>query len=215
MQIRRSLLALSLLSLIAAAPLRCAPLRCAGLVAPGLAYPDANGGWHGAELAACDQWAARLHREPAHFSPILQASDAPKSTGAADLVFLPAGAVPPGFRVRSMLADDYDALLVPVASPARRAADLAGRPICVEPGSAEESALAAFFTAHHLRLREFVFQEVDEMRDAYLAGRCSAIVSPVSLLAGLRGNARPADRILPDHLGRNPIMIATSPALRD
>ena len=192
-----------------------APLHCAGVVAPGLAYPDAMGVWRGAELSACRQWALRLHRSPAQFTPILQASDAPRSTREADVLFLPQNAIAPPFQPRAILAQDDEALLVPAASLAHHTNDLVGQPICVEPGSAESLALEQYFASHHLRLREFVFQEVDEMHDAYLAGRCAAIASPVSLLVGLRGNADVADRILPEHLSANPIMVAVSPALKD
>lgn len=193
-----------------------APLACAGVALPGLAYPDAAGVWQGAELDYCAHLAAQLHRAPAHFTPVLQATDTPRGRDA-DVLFVPRGVVPPGFHERGVLADDYEAILVPAASPARAVADLAGHPICVEPGSPEEAALADYFAAHHWRLEEFVFQEVDEMHDAYLAGRCDGIVSTVSLLTGLRGNAdgHQADRILPQHLGSNPIVVAVRNGLED
>lgn len=206
MKLRHVLIALLTVPLLGAAP-----LNCAGVVAPGLAYPDPTGRWMGAELTLCDRLAAHLHRSSTRFTPILQSSDAPPPLDGDDVLFLPQQAVPKGFRAGPLLTDDYEAILVPASSRARSAADLAGRPICVEPGSPEEQALAAYFGAHHWTLQEFVFQEVDEMHDAYLAGRCEAIVSPVSLLVGLRGNAdggHQADRILPDHLGANPIVIA-------
>ncbi len=192
-----------------------APLACAGVALPGLAYPDAAGVWKGAELGYCTQLATRLKRLPAHFTPVLQATDAP---GGNDVLFVPRGVLPPGFHERSQLADDYEAILVPAASAARSVEDLAGHPVCVEPGSPDEAAVTAYFASRHLRLEEFVFQEVDEMHDAYLAGRCDGIVSSVSLLTGLRGNAEgdhQADRILPQHLGANPIVVATKNGLED
>ena len=203
-----------LIILLLALPLMAAaPLRCAGVTSPGLAYPAASGQWIGSELDLCHRAAAALGRS-ASFTPILMSADR-TSAGGADLLFVPAATVPAGFRRQRLLADDYLAILVPAGSDVRSAAGLAGQPICIEPGSAEDAALVGYFKAHHWRLNEFVFQEVDEMHDAYMAGRCDGIVGAVSLLRGLRGNAGNrhfGDRILPDHLAANPIVIATRAA---
>ena len=115
-------------------------------------------------------------------------------------------------RLRACLAVLLAALALAAAPPVWRAADLAGAEICVEPGSPEDFNLVDYFARHKIPLREFVFQETDEMHDAYVAGRCDAITARKSLLIGLRANEegpRREDRILPDNLGDNPIRAAT------
>jgi general L-amino acid transport system substrate-binding protein len=181
---------------------------CGGAVAPGLAYPDANGIWAGREITLCKALAASLHTTPV-FTPVLQDSDTPPPTTAPGAIFLPQGDIPAGYTAGPVIYDDYQAIMVPAGSPARSARDLAGAEICVEPGSPEDFNLTDYFAAHHLRLSEFVFQETDEMHDAYVAGRCDAITARKSLLIGLRANEDRADIILPDNLGDNPIRLAT------
>jgi hypothetical protein len=190
-------------------------LPCGGTVAPGLAYPDVAGHWRGTELRLCHRLAA-ADREAFTFTPVLQDSDTPPPTTAPSALFLPAGDIPAGYTPGPVIFDDYQALMVPAGSPVRRVADLAGREICVEPGSPEDFNLTDYFAAHHIKLEEFIFQETDELHDAYVAGRCDAITARRSLLMGLRANeegARRQDRILAADLGSNPIRLATPAAL--
>jgi general L-amino acid transport system substrate-binding protein len=203
---KKEVLAFTFLALPAHASL----LICGGVVAPGLAYPDQSGAWHGVEIDICGKVAARLHARPV-FTPILQDSDTPPATSRS-ILFAPAGDIPAGYQPGQVIFNDTQALMVPVWSTARSAKDLADAEICVEPGSPEDFNLTGYFAAQKIPLREFVFQETDEMHDAYVAGRCDAITARISLLRGLRANedgARANDHILPDDLGDNPVRVAT------
>jgi len=194
----------------AAAPAVPAPLACFGIVSPGLAYPDVGGVWHGLEIDLCQAIARRADMAPV-FTPVLQDSDVPPAAPHS-VAFLPQGDIPAGYAPGPVIFNDNQALMVPAGSPARDAGELANASICVEPGSPEDFNLVDYFAKHHIPLREFVFQETDEMHDAYVAGRCDAITARVSLLIGLRANedgARRNDVILPDNLGDNPIRAAT------
>jgi general L-amino acid transport system substrate-binding protein len=202
----RSLLLLT--PLFFAARVCAAPLDCAGTVAPILAYPDANGHWQGLEISLCQKLAAAQGLD-ARFTPIWQDSDIPPKVA---VLFAPQRDLGAGYAAGPVIYNDYQAILVPADSHAHNAADLANAEICIEPGSPEEANLAAYFKAHHIPLHEFVFQETDEMHDAYEAGRCDAITARRSLLIGLRANAEGArqnDILLPDNLGNNPVVIAT------
>ncbi len=202
---------LALLLTLLTAPAFAAIMPCGGVVAPGLAYPDVSGNWSGLEIELCQKIAAMSGAE-AGFSPILQDSDTPPPTQGHDVVFLPTGDIPKGYTQGPVIFNDTQAIMVPAYSKARTLADLANASICVEPGSPEDFNLMAYFAAHHIPLREFVFQETDEMHDAYVAGRCDAITARKSLLMGLRANedgARKNDFILTDNLGDNPVRAAT------
>lgn len=198
--------------LLIAAPAVAAPeLTCGGAVAPGLAYPDINGQWVGLEVDLCQKLAAKFGTASI-FTPILQDTDTPPATHARSVVFLPEQDIPPGYVTGPVIYNDTQAIMVPAGSKAHSAKDLANKEICVEPGSPEDFNLVDYFAAHKIPLREFVFQETDEMRDAYTAGRCDAITARKSLLTGLRANedgARRDDVILPDNLGNNPFRAAT------
>jgi general L-amino acid transport system substrate-binding protein len=196
--------------LLTTSPAFAKPLSCFGVVAPGLAYPDVAGAWHGLEIDLCQKLGSATGVQ-AVFSPVLQDSDVPPPA-AGSVAFLPEGDIPAGYVAGPVIFDDNQALMVPAGSKARTAAGLANRFICVEPGSPEDFNLTAYFAAHKIPLREFVFQETDEMHDAYVAGRCDAITARISLLRGLRANedgARRDDVILPDNLGDNPVRVAT------
>jgi len=202
----------ALLLMFLPAPALAAPLFCAGVAAPELAYPDAKGAWQGLEISICQRVAAKLG-VAAQFTPVLQDSDIPPR---ADVLFAPQADIGPSYTLGPVIYNDYQAILVPYGSPARQAADLGQAEICVEPGSPEDDNLQAYFKAHHIKLHEFVFQEPDEMHDAYEAGRCDAITARRSLLVGLRGNAEGArqdDVLLPDDLGDNPVRVASRAGL--
>ncbi len=204
-------LGLSLLAMPAVA----AALNCGGVIAPGLAYPDPAGKWHGLEIDLCRRIAANTGTQ-ALFTPVLQDTDVPPAGGDRSVVFLPASDIPAGYAAGPVIYNDHQALMVPAGSKVRSAADLANAYICVEPGSPEDFNLVAYFHRHHIALRKFVFQETDEMRDAYLARRCDAITARISLLSGLRANADgdgQGDVILPDNLGDNPLRAATPAGL--
>lgn len=207
---------LLLLGFIASPALAAPGLLCGGSVAPGLAYPDVNGHWQGSEISLCRSLAAKL-RQPMVFTPVLQDSDVPPAGKIPSVMFLPEGDIPAGYAPGPVIFNDAQAIMVPAGSPARHVADLANAEICVEPGSPEDFNLSAYFAARKIPLREFVFQETDEMHDAYVAGRCDAITARKSLLIGLRANedgARQDDVILPDDLGDNPIRVATPAGLQ-
>lgn len=200
-----------LLAGLPALPACAKTLPCGGVVAPGLAYPDVAGIWSGDEIDLCKKIAAADQAQPV-FTPILQDSDTPPAIDGPEILFIPAGDIPKGYIAGPDIFNDTQALMVPAGSAAKTASDLANASICVEPGSPEDFNLIAYFKAHHIALREFVFQETDEMHDAYVAGRCDAITARRSLLVGLRANedgARKDDVILPDNLGDNPVRVAT------
>jgi general L-amino acid transport system substrate-binding protein len=204
---------LSIITLLVlfAGPALAKTLPCGGVVAPGLAYPDASGIWSGLEIDLCKKIAAADQAQPV-FTPILQDSDTPPPIDGPEVLFLPAGDIPKGYAKGRVIFNDYQALMVPAGSPARNAADLAHKFVCVEPGSPEDFNLISYFKAHKIDLQEFMFQETDELHDAYVAGRCDAITARRSLLVGLRGNedgVRQDDIILPDNLGDNPVRAAT------
>ncbi len=203
--------------LLIAVPAAAHNLVCGGVVAPGLAYPDAAGQWAGLEITLCQNFAARIG-ERARFTPVLQDSDTPPATELRTAIFLPAQDIPAGYIMGPVIANDEQAIMVPAGSNIHDIAGLANAEICVEPGSPEDFHLIDYFAAHKIPLHEFVFQETDEMHDAYVAGRCDAITARRSLLVGLRANetgVRRHDVILPDDLGDNPIRVATPAGQRD
>lgn len=87
-----------------------------------------------------------------------------------------------------------------------RAQDLAGASICVVAGSTNELNLADWARVHNIRYNPVVFEQNDEARRSYLAGRCDAYSTDASQLAGLRASFPNPDEhvILPDIISKEP-----------
>jgi general L-amino acid transport system substrate-binding protein len=194
-------------------------LHCGSAIRPGLAFPDASGVWHGLNVDICRAVAAAALGPKGRvvFSAYIASRTFDRArTGQDEVSFLTAsemlaenlvGHVLPGPPVFYLATG----ALVPETSPAQHLVDLAPDNICAEPGTGPERTLTAWFAARHLPLHYFMFQESDEMLDAYLAGRCGAIVQEMPSLAGYRLNAEEAhpSRILSEPFSAVPLMIAT------
>lgn len=91
-----------------------------------------------------------------------------------------------------------------VTSPAQ----LDGATICVRPGTSTELDLADYFRAHKLRFTPVLIGGVNEVQDAFLAGRCDAFTTDASQLAGFRWRLGPdrakAYTILPQMISTGP-----------
>jgi general L-amino acid transport system substrate-binding protein len=199
-------------------------VHCAGVVRPGIAVPTVDGKrWYGIAPDVCRALAAAVFGDASRmtFRPYFEDGALAKSTiDADDVVFLTgsqlvAAANPEAatLTLGPAIVHDGLALLVPSTSTAVHASDLAGKTICVEPGTAADRALTAYFTQHAISLHEHPFQESDEMRQAYGDGKCDALAGPLSTLAGVRADpqeGRPADRILPELLADDPIFATTN-----
>jgi general L-amino acid transport system substrate-binding protein len=107
---------------------------------------------------------------------------------------------------------DGQGFLVRLSSGVQRARDLDGASICVTSGTTNELNLADWSRANNIRIRPVVFEQNDETRHAYEAGRCDAFSTDASQLAGLRSALpRPADHVvLPDIISKEPL----APAVR-
>lgn len=87
-----------------------------------------------------------------------------------------------------------------------RATQLAGASICVVAGSTNELNLADWARVNNIQYSPVVFEQNDEARRSYLAGRCDAYSTDASQLAGLRASfPAPDDHvILADIISKEP-----------
>ena len=87
-----------------------------------------------------------------------------------------------------------------------KATDLQGASICVVSGSTNELNLADWARQNRIDYRPVVFEQNDEARRSYLAGRCDAYSTDASQLAGLRSSFDAPDDhvILPDIISKEP-----------
>ncbi len=106
---------------------------------------------------------------------------------------------------------DGQGVMAPVSSGIRSLRDLAGKPICVETGTTTELNLADRMRELKVDYTPLKFQTGDQTYAAYLGGRCVAVTSDRSQLAGKRTNfSNPAEhQLLPDVLSKEPLAPAT------
>jgi general L-amino acid transport system substrate-binding protein len=99
------------------------------------------------------------------------------------------------------------AFLVKTASGIKAARDLQGATICVLPGTSTELVLADWSRSQKISYTPVVIDGMDALFKAFLAGRCDALITDDSQVAGLRylrGAAKDELTILPDRLGSEP-----------
>ncbi|HUZ90387.1 MAG TPA: hypothetical protein VMU78_00560 [Methylocella sp.] len=199
-------------------------VQCGGAERPGLAEPDLSaqsGAWRGfyveichaiaiAALGPAGRFAFHSTDTQQDFDAASQAPDAVFFLTASELIAQNlAGKLIPGPAVFY----ETHALIVKEHSAARRLEDLAGMRICFVTGSGAQRSLETFFEAKHLPFLRLAFSEADEMRDAYMAGRCDAVADESTALARLRlQDGAKADRILPQPLAVFPVMACTAVA---
>nr|WP_094590151.1 amino acid ABC transporter substrate-binding protein [Vulcanococcus limneticus] len=106
---------------------------------------------------------------------------------------------------------DGQGVMVPVASGIKALKDLAGKPICVETGTTTELNLADRMRELKAAYTPLKFQTGDQTYAAYLQGRCVAVTSDRSQLAGKRTNFPDpaAHTLLPEVLSKEPLAPAT------
>ncbi len=195
-------------------------VRCGGVSRPGLSAPGYGGAWEGLEVDVCRAVAVAVlgANGRAEFRPEVAESDMRRVSGGNDDVsFLTAseivtdhltGAVLPGPPV---FYETHGVMVHADAHPTRLP-ELEGSMICAEPGTGPERSLHAYFAAKHLPFRFSMWQESEEMVDAYSVGRCPAIAGEMTTLAALKREADAAghpSRILPDPLAVTPVLATT------
>jgi general L-amino acid transport system substrate-binding protein len=107
---------------------------------------------------------------------------------------------------------DGQGFLIPNKLGVKSAKELDGASVCVLPGTTTEQNLADYFRQNKMKMNPVVIENNAELAKAFFAGRCDALTSDASQLAGTRAVApNPADyTILPEIISKEPL----APAVR-
>ena len=90
----------------------------------------------------------------------------------------------------------------------KTAKELNGATICVQPGTSTELAIADFFRLNKLTFKPVLIQDLAEIQNTFLAGRCDAYSTDLSGLASFRfqQGAKATDFLLmPDVISKEPL----------
>ncbi len=103
---------------------------------------------------------------------------------------------------------DGTGFLVKTSAGVKSAKELDGATICVQPGTSTELAIADYFRANNLKFTPIEIQDLQEIRNAFLSGRCDAYSTDSSALAAFRfiqGDKAKDLTLLPEIISKEPL----------
>ncbi len=103
---------------------------------------------------------------------------------------------------------DGTGFLVKTAANVKSAKELDGATVCVQPGTSTELAISDYFRNNNLKFNPVNIQDVSEIQNAFLSGRCDSYSTDSSALAGFRfqQGAKASDlTLLPEIISKEPL----------
>ncbi|WP_198374462.1 amino acid ABC transporter substrate-binding protein [Neoroseomonas rubea] len=87
------------------------------------------------------------------------------------------------------------------------ARQLDGATVCVQPGTTTELNLADYFRTNRMRFTPVVIESVEEIRAAFVSGRCDAYTNDASSLASFRATQQDPNSflLLPELISKEPL----------
>ena len=191
-------------------------LRCAvntGLL--GFSAPDSQGRWGGIDADFCRAVAAAIlgDADKVQFVgtnaqnrfTVLQAGEVDMLsrnttwTSSRDATL--------GSVFTGVLFYDGQGFMVPKKLGVKSAKDLDGATICVQPGTTTELNLSDFFRSNKMTFKPVVIAELNQIEQAFFAGRCDVYTTDISGLAATRLKAANKDDyvILPVAISKEPL----------
>ncbi len=192
-------------------------LNCgiAGTVA-GFSLPDQQGIMRGIDADTCRSVAAAIFGDAGKVRFVATTSQSrftALQSGEVDMLvrnttWTLAREASLGFEFASINFYDGQGFLVKKAAGVTSAKQLDGATVCVQPGTTTELNLADYFRANRMRMTPVVIESIEEIRAAFLAGRCDAYTNDASSLASFRFTQGPnADQflLLPEIISKEPL----------
>jgi general L-amino acid transport system substrate-binding protein len=188
---------------------------------PGFAQPDSNGQWRGLDVDVCRAVAAAVFgdAEKVRYTPLTaQQRFTALQSGEVDILSRNTSwtiSRDTGLGLNFIGINYYDGqgFMVSKKRNVKSAKELTGATICLQPGTTTELNLADYFRAHKMKFKPVVIEKMEEVLNAYFAGRCDVYTTDVSgLIAGRAARSASADEhvILPETISKEPL----GPAVR-
>jgi general L-amino acid transport system substrate-binding protein len=195
-------------------------LHCSGHTgAPGFSYTDSQGDWRGLDTDVCRAIAAAIFADGSKvkFTPLTsQARLTALQSGEIDVLSrtttwtLQRDTVT-GLTFTATTFYDGQAFMVPTKLGVKSVKELNGATVCVSTGTTTELNLADYFRANGLTFKPVTFENAEETRAAYFAGRCDAYTTDFSQLASIRmlRSGDPNEHmLLPEIISKEPLGVA-------
>jgi general L-amino acid transport system substrate-binding protein len=160
----------------------------------GFALPDSAGKWRGFDVDMCRAVAAAVFGDSEKTQYVaLSAKDRFTALQSGDIDMLARNATWTLSRntklgVNFVATNFYDgqAFMVKRAANIKSANDLDGASICLISGTDTERNLADFFNSRRMKFSTISIENADNVTEAYLSGRCDALLNDGTQLAAVR-----------------------------
>jgi general L-amino acid transport system substrate-binding protein len=182
----------------------------------GFSFADSQGKWTGLDVDLCKAIAAAMFgdAEKVKFTPTtaqqrfvaLQSGEVDVITRNATQTLMRDTSL--GFNIAGVNFYDGQGFMVPTKSGIKSAKELNGATICVQPGTTTELNLADYFRANKMTFKPVLIEKLDELLQAYAAGRCDSYTTDASGLAAVRAGqlaGKGEHTILPERISKEPL----------
>lgn len=191
-------------------------LRCGvntGLL--GFSAPDSQGRWNGIDADFCRAVATAILGDPGKVQYVptnAQNRFTALQSGEVDMLsrnttWTSSRDSTLGSVFAGTLFYDGQGFMVKKAAKITRANQLNGATICVQPGTTTELNLSDYFRSKKMSFKPVVIAELNQIEQAFFAGRCDVYTTDISGLAATRLKAANKDdyAILPDAISKEPL----------
>jgi general L-amino acid transport system substrate-binding protein len=187
----------------------------------GFAQPDSNGEWRGIDVEFCHAVAAALFGDArkVRYTPLTaQQRFTALQSGEVDILsrnttWTMSRDTSLGLNFVGINFYDGQGFMVTKKRNVKSATKLNGAAVCVQPGTTTELNLSDYFRANNMKFKPVVIEKIEEVLNAYFAGRCDVFTTDVSGLISARASraTNPVDHvILPEVISKEPF----GPAVR-
>jgi general L-amino acid transport system substrate-binding protein len=187
----------------------------------GFSLPDSKGVWRGIDVDVCRAIAAAVLGDAGkvRYTPLTsQQRFTAIQSGEVDILarnttWTLARDSSLGLNFVGVNYYDGQGFIVHRKLNVKSAKQLNGATVCVQPGTTNELNLADWFRANRMTFKPVVIEKLEEVLNAYFAGRCDVYTTDHSGLVSLRATraTRPDDHlILPEIISKEPL----GPAVR-
>ncbi|HEX2226849.1 MAG TPA: amino acid ABC transporter substrate-binding protein [Candidatus Binatia bacterium] len=187
----------------------------------GFAQPDSKGVWRGIDVDVCRAVAAAVFGDSSkvRYTPLTaQQRFTALQSGEVDILsrnttWTISRDTSLGLNFVGVNYYDGQGFMVPKKRNVTSAKQLNGATVCVQPGTTTELNLADYFRANKMKFKPVVIEKMEEVLNAYFAGRCDVYTTDVSGLIAARTSRAPnaAEHvILPEVVSKEPL----GPAVR-
>ncbi len=184
--------------------------------AAGFALPDTRGEFRGLDVDACRAVAAAILGDASkvrYVPTTTQVRFTALQSGEVDMLarnttWTLSREAQLGLEFASINFYDGQGFMVRKSSGVTSARQLDGATICVQPGTTTELNVTDWFRANNLRFTPVVIEQVEEIRAAFINGRCDAYTNDASSLASFRfAQGANAEQyvLLPEIISKEPL----------